>query len=62
MTLTNLMSFLKDMCLRYNDGQGTRDIVTFLGADFVDGMQLKCKIQKIKQIRNSCRFEDTELH
>jgi hypothetical protein len=34
------------MRLRYNDGQGTRDIVTFLGADFVDGMQLKCNIQK----------------
>jgi hypothetical protein len=29
----------------YNDGLGTRDIVTFLGADFVEDMQLKCKIQ-----------------
>ncbi len=34
------------MRLRYNDGQGTRDIVTFLRADFIDGMQLKCKVQK----------------
>jgi len=32
--------------LCYNDGQGTRDIVTFLGADFVDGIHLKCKIRK----------------
>ncbi len=45
-TLTNLVSFFQGMRLRYNDVQGTRDIVTFLGADFIDGMQLKCKIQK----------------
>jgi hypothetical protein len=45
-TLTNLVSFFQGMRLRYNDGQGTRDIVTFLGANFIDGMQLKCKIQK----------------
>ena len=30
MTLTNLVSFFQGMRLRYNDGQGTRDIVTFL--------------------------------
>jgi hypothetical protein len=35
------------MKLRYNDGLGTRDIVTFLGADFVEDMQLKCKIQQL---------------
>jgi len=46
MTLTNLVSFFQGMRLRYNDGQGTRDIVTFFGADFVDDMQLKCKIRK----------------
>jgi hypothetical protein len=46
MTLTNLVSFFQGMRLHYNDGQGTRDIVTFLGADFVDGMQLKCNIHK----------------
>ncbi len=34
------------MGLCYNDGHGTQDIVTFLGADFIDGMQLKFKIQK----------------
>jgi hypothetical protein len=45
-TLTNLVSFFQGMRLCYNDGQGTRDIVTFLGADFVDDMQLKCKIRK----------------
>jgi hypothetical protein len=33
------------MKLRYNDGSGTRDIVTFLGADFVENMHLKCKIR-----------------
>jgi hypothetical protein len=44
-TLTNLVSFFKDMKLKYNDGQGTRDIVTFLGADFGEAMQLKCQIK-----------------
>ncbi len=44
-TLTNLVSFFQGMKLRYNDGLGTRDIVTFLRADFVEDMQLKCKIQ-----------------
>jgi hypothetical protein len=28
--LTNLVSFFKDMRLKYNDGRGTQDIVTFL--------------------------------
>ena len=43
--LTNLVSFLKDMRLKYNDGQGTRDIVTFLGADFGEDMQIICQIK-----------------
>jgi hypothetical protein len=43
--LTNLVSFFQGMKLRYNDGLDTRDIWTFLGADFVEDMQLKCKIQ-----------------
>jgi hypothetical protein len=43
-TLTNLVSFFQGVRLHYNDGQGTQDIVTFLGADFIDDMQLKCKI------------------
>ena len=38
--LTNLVSFFKDMKLKYNDGQGTCDIVTFLGADFGKNMQI----------------------
>jgi hypothetical protein len=46
MTLTNLVSFFQGMCLRYNDGQGTCDIMTFLGSDFLNNMQLQCKIQK----------------
>ena len=45
LTLTNLVSFLNGMKLRYNDGSGTRDVVTFMGADFVDGMQIKCNIK-----------------
>ncbi len=45
-TLTNLVSFFQGMRLCYNDGQRTQDIVTFLGADFIEDMQLKCKIQK----------------
>ncbi len=43
-TVTNLVSFFQDMRLCNNDGQGSQDIVTFLGADFIDDMQLKCKI------------------
>jgi hypothetical protein len=43
--LTNMVSFLQGMKLRYNDGLGTRDIVTSLGTDFVEDMRLKCKIK-----------------
>jgi hypothetical protein len=45
LTLTNLVSFIKNMCLKYNNGRGTQDIVTFLGADFVEDMQIKCQIK-----------------
>ncbi len=45
LNLTNLISFFDGMKLRYNDGSGTRDIVTFIGADFVDDMQIKCNIK-----------------
>jgi hypothetical protein len=38
LNLTNLVSFINGMNLRYNDGSGTRDIVTFIGADVVNGM------------------------
>ncbi len=43
--LTNLVSLSKDMRLKYNDGRGTQDIVTFLGADFGKDMQIKCQIK-----------------
>jgi hypothetical protein len=45
MTVENMSSFFQNMKLKYNDGNGTRNIVTFLGVDFVDGMQLKCNIR-----------------
>ncbi len=40
-----MCSFFKDMCLKYNNGRGTQDIVTFLGDDFVEDMQIKCQIK-----------------
>jgi hypothetical protein len=33
------------MKLRYNDGTGTRDIVTSVGVNFIDRMQLKCNVR-----------------
>ncbi len=45
LTLTNLVGFLQGLKLRYNDGSGTKNIVTFLGSDFVENMRLKCKIK-----------------
>jgi hypothetical protein len=41
----NLILFFTGMHLRYNDGKGTRDVVKFLGAVFVDDMQIKCSVQ-----------------
>jgi len=41
----NLVLFFTGMHLCYNDGKGTRDVVKFLGADFVDDMQIKCSVQ-----------------
>ena len=40
------VSFLKGMKLLYNDGSGTKELVTFLAVDFIDDMQLKCQIQR----------------
>jgi hypothetical protein len=48
--LTNLVSFLQGMKLKYNDGLGTQDIVTFQGADFVKDMHLKCNIQLLNNL------------
>jgi hypothetical protein len=45
MTLENTVAFLQNMKLRYNDGLGTPDTVTFLGTDIVEDMRLKCKIR-----------------
>jgi hypothetical protein len=45
MTLENTVAFLQNMELRYNDGSGTWDIVTFLGTNFVEDMRLKWKIR-----------------
>ena len=45
MTVENMSSFFRNMKLKYNNGNGTCNIVTFLGVDFVDGMQLKCNIR-----------------
>ncbi len=45
LTLMNLVLFLDGMKRQYNDGSEKRDIVTFIGADFVDGMQIKCNIK-----------------
>ena len=44
-TVENMSSCLQGMKLRYNDGNGTRDVVRFLGVDFIDGMQLKCNVR-----------------
>ena len=55
--LTNLVSFFKDMCLKYNDGRGTQDIVTFLEANFGKDMQIKCQI---KLSNNSVILVDPE--
>jgi hypothetical protein len=55
--LTNLVSFFKDMRLKYNNGRDTWDIVTFLGADSVEDMQIKCQI---KLSNNSVILVDPE--
>jgi hypothetical protein len=51
-------SFLQGMKLRYNDGHGTRDIVKFIGVDFIDGMQLRCNI---KLSDDSMKLVDPEM-
>jgi hypothetical protein len=45
-SVESVISFMKGMKLRYNDGNGIRDIVTFLGIDYVDEMQMVCHIQR----------------
>jgi hypothetical protein len=38
------------MKLRYNDGLGTQNIVTFLGINFIEDMRLKCKIRLLNDL------------
>jgi hypothetical protein len=45
LTVHNMSSFLQGMKLRYNNGNGTHDVISFLELDFIDGMQLKCNIR-----------------
>ncbi len=40
------------MKLRFNNGNGTQDKVTFIGVDFIDGMQLKCNIRLLDDSAN----------
>ena len=40
------LSFPKGLVLLYCNGSGSRELVTFDGIDFVDDMQLKCKVKK----------------
>jgi hypothetical protein len=44
-TLTDRISFFDGMKVSCNNGNGTRDFVIFVGADFFDEMQIKCKIK-----------------
>jgi hypothetical protein len=46
------------MCLKNNNGRGTQDIVTLLGADFVEDMQIKCQI---KMSNHSVILVDPEI-
>jgi CO dehydrogenase/acetyl-CoA synthase epsilon subunit len=45
-SVENVISFMKGMKLRYDDGNGIRDIDIFLGIDYVDDMQMVCHIQQ----------------
>jgi hypothetical protein len=43
--LTNLVSFFKEVKLKYNDGQGTHNNVTFLRDDFGKNLQIECLVK-----------------
>jgi hypothetical protein len=45
-SVDDIISFMKGMKLHYNDGNGIRDIVTFLGVDYINDMQMVCHIQQ----------------
>jgi len=44
-SVNDAISFMRCMKLHYNDGNGIRDIVTFLGIYYVNDMQMVCHIQ-----------------
>jgi hypothetical protein len=44
-TMENMSTFFKGSKLWYNGGNGTCNIITFIGVDFIDDMQLKCQIR-----------------
>ena len=39
------VGLIHGMKLLYNNGNGMKDVVTFLGNDYVDGMQRRCNVQ-----------------
>ena len=45
-SVDDFISFRKGMKLHYNDGNGIQEIVTFLGKDYVNDMQMVCHIQQ----------------
>ena len=45
-SVNDIISFMKGMKLCYNNGNGIRDIVTFLGVGYIDDMQRGCHIQR----------------
>jgi hypothetical protein len=45
LTVQNMSLFLQGMKLRFNNENGTQDVVTFVRVDFIGGIQLKCKIR-----------------
>ncbi len=60
-SVENVISFMKGMKLRYNNGNGIQDTVIFLGMDYVDDMQMVCHIQqsdgtKLKAIPQMLNF------
>jgi hypothetical protein len=44
-SIDNVISFMKGIKLQYNNDNGIQDIVTFLGMDYVDDIQMVCHIQ-----------------
>ncbi len=50
--------FLQGMKLTFNNGNGTQDIITFIGVDFINGMQLKCNIRLLD---DSTKLVDPEM-